>query len=323
MRQSLHIEGVAGANPLDLDQGDGQGANNYSRTQQSQALAVWLATFPTGDSDPDILIIGNLNAFAKEDPIASLVTAGYTNLTERDEGATGFTFSINGQWGQLDHALATASLAPLVNRAESWHSSSPEPGILDYNQEFKNANQQLMNSGATPWRFSDHDPILIGINLNSPSRSEIWRTLHGLAFDGSQDLASAANDGVANLLKYAFNMAPNAGDLARMNVSVLALGGNSGLPRIFRDGSGRLVVEFVRRKAATNPCITYQVQTGEDLTNLQPLALTGAAITSLNANWERVTVTDSGGGFQALRPDKRADHHALSACHRPQHLPPA
>ncbi|MCX6874049.1 MAG: ExeM/NucH family extracellular endonuclease [Verrucomicrobia bacterium] len=285
-------KGVAGTNYQDQDQGDGQGANNYTRTQQSQALATWLTTFPTGDSDPDILIIGNLNAFAKEDPIASLVKAGYTNLTERDQGATGFTFNINGQWGHLDHALATPGLAARVNRAEAWHCNSPEPRTLDYNTEFKSANQQLMNSGATPWRFSDHDPILIGINLDSPSPLQTWRALHGLASDGSQDLASAASDGVANLLKYAFNMAPNADDLPRMNVSVLAPGGNSGLARIFRDGNGRLVVEFVRRKAATNPGINYQVQTGEDLTNLQPLDLTGATLASLDTTWERVTATD-------------------------------
>ena len=284
--------GSVGSEPLDNDQGDGQGVGNYTRTQQSQALAAWLATFPTGDSDPDILIIGNLNAYAKEDPITTLASAGYTNLTERDAGAGEFSFSFDGQWGPSDHALASSVLATRVIRAEPWRCNSPEPAILDYNTEFKSANQQFMNPGATPWRFSDHDPILIGINLDSPSPLQTWRTLHGLASDGSHDLASAAGDGVANLLKYAFNMAPNAGDLPRMNVSVLAPGGDSGLPRIFRDGNGRLVVEFVRRKAATNPGINYQVQTGEDPSNLQPLDLTGATFAYLDTTWERVTVTD-------------------------------
>jgi hypothetical protein len=75
-------------------------------------------------------------------------------------------------------------------------------------------------------------------------------------------------------------------------VSVLALGGDSGLPRIFRDSNGRLVVEFVRRKAGTNPGVTYQVQTGGDLTNLLPLSLTGVTPVSIDTTWERVTVTD-------------------------------
>ena len=97
-----------------LDQGDGQGASNYVRTRQAQALAQWLATDPTGSGDPDVLIIGDLNAYAKEDPITALRNAGFTNLTEVSEGATGYSYLFNGAFGHLDHALANARLAPRV-----------------------------------------------------------------------------------------------------------------------------------------------------------------------------------------------------------------
>jgi len=119
-----------------------------------------------------------------------------------------------------------------------------------------------------------------------------WRNLHGLAANGSQDLANLSRDGVANLLKYAFNMAPNLGDLAVPNIRVLPENGTAGLPFLNRDAQGRLVIEFVRRKAATNPGISYLVQTGDDLTNLTPLSLSGAGIVSIDVKWERVTVTD-------------------------------
>jgi hypothetical protein len=119
-----------------------------------------------------------------------------------------------------------------------------------------------------------------------------WRNLQGLASDGSQDLATPAGEGVSNLLKYAFNMAPNLGDLARFNNQVLPENGTAGLPSFGIDDQGRLVCEFVRRKATTNPGIAYIVETGPDLTNLRPLDLTGALVESINAVWERVTVTD-------------------------------
>ena len=45
-----------------------------------QALADWLATDPTGSGDADVLIIGDLNSYAKEDPIVALQDAGYTDL---------------------------------------------------------------------------------------------------------------------------------------------------------------------------------------------------------------------------------------------------
>ncbi|HEX8679869.1 MAG TPA: chitobiase/beta-hexosaminidase C-terminal domain-containing protein, partial [Chthoniobacterales bacterium] len=119
-----------------------------------------------------------------------------------------------------------------------------------------------------------------------------WRNLHGLPADGSQDGATPARDGVANLLKFAFNLAPNAGDLSRPNVTILPPNGTAGLPRVTRDSEGRLVLEFVRRKAATDSSIAYIVETSGDLLEWAPLSLTSASVTSIDNVWERVSVTD-------------------------------
>lgn len=116
--------------------------------------------------------------------------------------------------------------------------------------------------------------------------------VHGLPSNGSQDLANPSGDSVPNLLKFAFNMAPNAGDLLVPDLALLPPGEAAGLPLVTRDNQGRLSIAFVRRKAGTNPGITYQALTGADLTNLQPLALTGATIASIDTTWERVTVID-------------------------------
>ena len=59
----------------DPDTGDGQGNCNLTRKKAAIALASWLATDPTGSGDPDFLIIGDLNSYAKEDPITALKTA--------------------------------------------------------------------------------------------------------------------------------------------------------------------------------------------------------------------------------------------------------
>ena len=119
-----------------------------------------------------------------------------------------------------------------------------------------------------------------------------WRNLQGLAANGSQDLAAPAGDGISNLLKYAFNMAPNAGDINKPNVSVLPENGTAGLPFIGVDGQGRLVIEFVRRKASSNPGISYTVETGAAVDDLNTLDLTGASVVAIDATWERVTATD-------------------------------
>ena len=62
------------------DRNDGQGNCNLTRKAAAEVLAAWLATDPTQSGDPDFLIIGDLNSYAKEDPITALRDAGFTNL---------------------------------------------------------------------------------------------------------------------------------------------------------------------------------------------------------------------------------------------------
>ena len=126
-----------------------------------------------------------------------------------------------------------------------------------------------------------------------------WRKLQGLAANGSQDMANPSGDGISNLLKYAFNLAPNAGDLAKANYQILAAGGTAGLPLITTDAQGHLVIAFVRRKASGNPGIAYVVETSADLATWSALSLTNATVASVDATWERVTITDP-----TLTPDR-------------------
>lgn len=146
------------------DLGDGQGTNNYLRTKEAEALVQWLATDPTGSGDPDYLIIGDLNSYAQEDPIAVIENAGYLNLAEKFEGADGYSYSFDGQFGHLDHALASPSLVAQVLGTATWHANSDEPVYYDYNVEDKDANQQAINA-TTMFRYSDHDPVVIDADL--------------------------------------------------------------------------------------------------------------------------------------------------------------
>jgi CSLREA domain-containing protein len=132
----------------------------------------------------------------------------------------------------------------------------------------------------------------LGAFENADTALQRWRAFHSLPANGSQDLANPSTDGVANLLKFAFNLAPNLGDLASSNTSILPENGTAGLPFLARDAQGRLFIEFVRRKATSHPGVGYLVETGADLSTLTPLDLSGASAVSIGATWERVTVID-------------------------------
>ena len=153
-----------GAVGLDVDQGDGQGAWNHTRTEAAQELLTWLATDPTGSKDPDVLILGDLNAYTHEDPVATITGAGYADLVYRFN-ARDYTYVYKGEAGCLDHAFASASLTRQVTGAAVWHIDADEPPILGYKTEYKAADQITTLYRNDPYRSSDHDPIIVGINL--------------------------------------------------------------------------------------------------------------------------------------------------------------
>jgi uncharacterized repeat protein (TIGR01451 family) len=130
-----------------------------------------LATNPTGAGDSDILITGDLNAYAKEDPVSALRNTGYTDLIADRLGAGAYSFAFDGTWGYLDHALASSSLTAKVSGVTEWHVNADEPNALDYNEDFKSAGQLVSLYAPDAYRASDHDPVIIGLNFAATATS--------------------------------------------------------------------------------------------------------------------------------------------------------
>ncbi len=143
--------------------GDGQGNCNQTRSYAAAAIADWLHNDPTGSGDTDFLVIGDLNAYTKEDPLSALKDAGLINLIENQ--ANPYSFVFDKQAGALDHALASASLVPQVVTAIEWHINADEPPLLDYNLEY--GRDAALFDGTVPFRASDHDPVVIGLQLDN------------------------------------------------------------------------------------------------------------------------------------------------------------
>ncbi|MDH3426057.1 MAG: ExeM/NucH family extracellular endonuclease, partial [Acidimicrobiia bacterium] len=158
----LKSKGSACADIGDPDIGDGQGNCNQTRDSAALALVNWLAGDPTGAGNSQFLIMGDLNAYAQEDPVVTIETGGYTDLIEMFVG-TGFadgaySFNFFSQSGYLDHGLASGALLARVTGADFWHVNADEPSGLDYNS----FNQPLLFN-PDEFRSSDHDPVVVGI----------------------------------------------------------------------------------------------------------------------------------------------------------------
>lgn len=146
----------------DPDMNDGQGDCNLIRTKAAQATAQFLqaqyAQTPT-------LLIGDLNAYAKEDPITALINNGYDNVFESLEKTDTYSYIYSGELGQLDHAMANDLMTSHILDAQFWPINADEPRVLDYNLEFQDSLAQQKFYAPDAYRSSDHDPVVIEINL--------------------------------------------------------------------------------------------------------------------------------------------------------------
>jgi len=159
----LKSKGSSCDNDGDPNTSDGQGNCNRTRTNAATALADWVRGDPTGSGDSDYLLIGDLNAYLMEDPLATLESAGLTNLLSGQTNPYSFVF--DAQAGALDHALVSGSLAGQVASILTWPINADEPQLLDYNLE--NGRDANLFDPDTPYRASDHDPVIIGLDLTN------------------------------------------------------------------------------------------------------------------------------------------------------------
>jgi predicted extracellular nuclease len=161
------------------DSGDGQGCWNARRVDQATQLRGFINTLQTTRADADVVVIGDLNAYGKEDPIRSLTGNGLSDLIETFSGASDYSYVFDGESGYIDHALATPSLAAQVTGTIHWHINADEPSVIDYNTEFKApllCGTLLCSPDfytVSPYRSSDHDPVVVGLSL--------YKTINGTA----------------------------------------------------------------------------------------------------------------------------------------------
>lgn len=163
----------SGSSNPDRDLKDGQSCWNATRVQAANELTTWLATNPTGSADKDVLIMGDLNAYAKEDPIHTLVGKGFVNLVEKFQGNRGYSYLFGGESGYLDHALASSTLSSQVTYAMEWHINADETTLFDYNMEDKTAQQQADFYQPTAFRGSDHDPVVVELALKAVNPADL------------------------------------------------------------------------------------------------------------------------------------------------------
>lgn len=147
----------------EADAGDGQGCWNPLRVRQARRLLEFVAHLQAESGDADVVVIGDLNAYGGEDPIRALTGGGLIDqVAVHVPAAERYSYVFRGEAGYLDHALTTPGLDGRVTGAAFWHINADEPPVLDYNTERRHPGLYRPD----PYRSSDHDPVLIGLDLS-------------------------------------------------------------------------------------------------------------------------------------------------------------
>ncbi|MFM2622023.1 ExeM/NucH family extracellular endonuclease [Vibrio owensii] len=178
------IAGVEDSEPADL-----QGNCNNFRVSAANVVGDALKGI-----EGDVLVMGDLNAYGMEDPLLTLTdyskekygrdiyTAAYTTIGDGElqvektkiekgygyhnlntvlHGADTFSYTYSGELGNLDHALASNSLAQKVVAIEDWHINSLESNLFEYSSKYTGDMPKYKDA----FSASDHDPVIIAIDF--------------------------------------------------------------------------------------------------------------------------------------------------------------
>lgn len=123
--------------------------DNTKRLQNAQNLLNGLSRYAT---DPDILIMGDLNCEIGSDPLNLLEEAGYEEMLIKYDYYA-YSHCYDWQGNLIDHAFANESMAAQITGAGVYHitTSCDEARYYNYN-----------------YRYSDHDPYIVGLKLEAP-----------------------------------------------------------------------------------------------------------------------------------------------------------
>ena len=144
--------GSTAPEPADL-----QGFFNAERVAQANSLMGFVAGI---QADPakgeDVVLLGDFNAYAEEDPAQVITDAGFVDL---HAGSGEYTYTFDGELGSLDHVFVSPSLSDDVTGHDVWTINSPEWADRGY--------YAAATEPGTPFRSSDHDPSVFGLNVDA------------------------------------------------------------------------------------------------------------------------------------------------------------
>ncbi|MBR6017576.1 MAG: hypothetical protein IK073_03025 [Paludibacteraceae bacterium] len=129
------------------------------RVNEATAVVELYKSYSNSKSvrEKDVLIMGDLNCYAFTEPIRRFTTSGMIDLHRAFHADSSYSYMYGGLASYIDHALCNETMYRQITGMAAFHINSDEDDRYTYDKSSDN----------TMFRCSDHDPVLVGLKLDS------------------------------------------------------------------------------------------------------------------------------------------------------------
>lgn len=161
-----------------------------------EAQAVNTLSKQSAVMDPDVIIMGDLNSYWNESPISILLENDgkdlRTDLLQKFlDDTTRYSYYYSG-YNYLDHAIVNSTMLPQVTGIQAFHCNSK---YTDGQYGYPTGEKSIR-------RYSDHDPIIVGLRLNGTHVDPSGLSISEL---GSDLIISSNKEGFVRIYDYCGN----------------------------------------------------------------------------------------------------------------------
>ncbi len=146
------------------------------RVNEARAVVNYYNSFRANSNirDNDVLFMGDLNSHAKTKPIFVFTDNGMIDLHRAFHADSSYSYMFGGKASYIDHAISNETLYRQITGMAVYHINSDEDKSYKYSSSSDNSM----------FRCSDHDPVLVGLRLDSTLSQTIEPIVYGENYSG-------------------------------------------------------------------------------------------------------------------------------------------